>query len=262
MGSELSARRDHLGQHRRMIIGRSLAAAAVGSLPIPLVEEWLASRIQRGTIRRIAERRGVDLDEAALRAIADGPSSPPEWLELAGGTLVSRVAARSLRRVVWAYVIARRARAAARSFLIATMFDHYCSRLHVGLGLDAAAGVELRGAMERALAATPGGIARRAFGRGAIAAARATARAPLALANAATGGWLRKKLGGAGEVSAVAEVDGAIERQLAESDSVLSRSVAAIEAQLTAEANPYLDQLLDGFERSWRRREGDGESES
>ncbi len=63
-GDELSTRRDHLASHRRMIIGRALAAAAAGSLPIPLVEEWLSSRIQRGTIKKLAERRGVDLDTA------------------------------------------------------------------------------------------------------------------------------------------------------------------------------------------------------
>jgi uncharacterized protein (DUF697 family) len=250
----LSRSRDHLGRNRRMIIGRSLAAALAGSLPIPLVEEWLASRIQRGTVRRLAERHGVDLDEAAVRAIADGPSKPPEWLELVGSSAVSRLAARSLRRVVWAYVIARRARAAARGFLIATLFDHYCARLHVGLGLDGPAGVELRGLIERAMADTPGGLARQAFTRGALVAARATVRAPLRLANAASGGWLRKKLLPRDEAIAVTEVDGAIERQLAASDSALAHAAAAIEAQLTAEANPYLDDLVDAFERLWRAR--------
>jgi hypothetical protein len=251
MTTELSNRRDHLGSLRRRIIGRSLAAAAAGSLPVPLVEEWLASRIQRGTIRRIAEHRGVDLDDDAVRALADGPSSPPEWLELAGGTLVSRLAARSLRRFVWAYVVARRARAATRAFLIATLFDHYCARLHIGLGLDAGQGATLRALMERSLAETPGGLARRAFARGALAAARVSVRAPLQLANAVTRGWLRRQLSRGDEVTAVAEVDRALEQQLA-GDSVLSRSAAAIEAQLSAEANPYLDDLIDAFERRWR----------
>lgn len=249
--TSLSARRDHLGEHRRMIIGRSLAAAAAGGLPIPLLEEWLASRILRGTIARIARERGVDLDAAAIRAIADGPSHPPEWLELAGGTLVARLAARTVRRAVWAYLIARRAKAASRGFLIATLFDHYCARLHVGMGLDGAAGAALREAIELALGETPGGLARRAFGRGALAAARAAAGPPLKLVDLATRGWVRRKLLGGAEVDAIAEVDGTLEHQLA-GDGVLARAAGAVEAQLSAEANPYLERLIDAFERRIR----------
>ena len=36
--------------------------------------------------------------------------------------------------------------------------------------------------------------------------------------------------------------------------SFLARSVAAVELQLAAEGNPYLEQLLDTFDRMWRDR--------
>src|SRR4029453_4507980 len=82
MATEITHHRSYLAENRRLIIGRALAAAAAGALPVPLVEDWLASRVARGTIRRIADSRSVDLDEAAVRAIADGPEKPPGGAEM------------------------------------------------------------------------------------------------------------------------------------------------------------------------------------
>jgi hypothetical protein len=253
-GTELSRSRDYLGENRRMIIGRSLAAAVAGAIPVPLLEEWLSSTIQRGTIRRIAEARGVDLDEEAVRAIADGPYQPPQWTEVAGGGIVYKLLARPWRRVLVAALAVRRVRAASRSFLIATLFDHYCARMHVGLGLDASAGAQLRMLMSQAIARAPGGLSRRFFSTALKSAARATIRAPVDLVDMATGGMVRKLLSRGKEVEAAAEVDEALERQIRERKSFLSRAAAALEFQLATEANPYLDRLLEDFEASWRNR--------
>ena len=146
------------------------------------------SRVQRGTIRRIAESRSVNLDDSAIRAIADGPQKPPESAEIAGGSLAFRLAAQSLRRLVLVYLAARRAQAATRSFLIATLFNHYCARLHVGMGLDGPRAHELRAAMDRAIARTPGKLGRRLFRRSLLGAARASVRGPVRIADAVTGG--------------------------------------------------------------------------
>src|SRR5690606_11585847 len=100
--------------------------------------------------------------------------------------------------------------------------------------------------------------ARRAFARGALAAARSTVRAPVRLLDAATRGWVRRRLLGRDEVAAAQEVDAAVERQLATEGSVLARLAVSIEAQFSAEANPYLDDLVDTFERLWRARRDDG----
>ena len=70
---EIALRRDHLSETRGLIITRSLGAAAIGALPIPMLDGWLAARIRRGTIRKLAERRGMHLSEAAVIAVADGP---------------------------------------------------------------------------------------------------------------------------------------------------------------------------------------------
>jgi hypothetical protein len=248
--------RAYLGDNRRLIIGRSLIAGAAGGLPIPMVEEWLASRIQRGTIRRIAESRSVDIDLDAIRAVADGTERPPDWAEIAGGTLLYRILARQWRRLVLVYLIARRARAASHSFLVSTLFDHYCARLHVGLGLDGKRATEVRKLIDRAIAETPGGLTRRVFRRGALGAARVGVKAPLRLADAVTGGMIRRLLSKNQEVEAVQVVDEAIEEHMEERKGFLARSAAAVEMQLAAEANPYLETLLANFDRLWREHQG------
>ena len=254
MASELTHHRAYLADNRRLIIGRALAAAAAGALPVPLVEDWLASRVARGTIRRIADSRSVDMDDGAVRAIADGPEKPPEWAEIAGGTLAYRLVARSWRRLILVYLAARRAQAAARHFLIGTLFDHYCARLHVGMGLDGPRAAELRAVMDQAIARTPGGLTSRVFRRGLVGAAKASVRAPFKLADTVTGGAIRRLLKRGDEVEAVTAVDESIERQLEAKQSFLARSAAAVELQLAAEGNPYLEQLLDTFDRMWRDR--------
>jgi hypothetical protein len=254
MSGELTRNRSYLGENRRLIIGRSLAAGAAGALPVPLVDDWLSSRIRRGTIRKIAESRAVDTDERAVRAVADGEESPPEWADIVGGSLAYRFLARQWRRLVLVYLIARRAQAASRAFLVGTLFDHYCARLHVGMGLDGERGLELRALIDRAIAETPGGLGRRIFRRGAVGAARAGVKAPLRLADAVTGGMIRRLLSRNEEVEAAQLVDDALERQLETRKSVLARSAAAVEMQLAAEGNPYLEALLDTFDELWRAR--------
>jgi hypothetical protein len=256
MSAELSQDRVHLGQNRRRIVGRSLAAAAAGAIPIPVIEDWLESRIRRGTIRKIAESRSVDATEEAIGNVADGRQKAPEWAELVGGSLAYRFLARQWRRLVVVYLIARRAQAAARTFLVATLFDHYCARLHVGMGLDAARASEVRGLIDRAIAETPGGLGRRIFRRGALGAARAGVKGPIRLADVVTGGMIRRLLSRKGEVEAEQVVEAALERQIEDKRSLLARSVAAIELQLAAEGNPYIERLVATFDRLWRERQG------
>lgn len=255
MNRAMTHSRDHLAGNRRTIITRSLAAAAVGSVPVPGVDDWLASRIARGTISRIAESHGVDADEAAVRAIADGPEGPPRLGELAGGGLAFKLARGGLRRALLAYFAARRARAATDAFAVATLFDHYCARLHVGLGLDAASGAEVRTAIDRAISGTPGSLPRRLARRGGAAAGRFLARAPVRVADALTRGAVARALErrGADELPAE-DVDTALERELRSKSGPLARAAATAELQFAAEENPYLELLLENFETLWRRQ--------
>jgi hypothetical protein len=252
MSGSITRRRGHLGALRPLIIGRAVVASLVGWIPVPGLDDWLPTAIHRGTIRRIAQARGVDLDEAAVRAIADPREKPPSASRLAGVTLAMRLLGRRLRQALVAYAVARRARAAAHSFAHATLFDHYCTRLHVGLGLNAASGAEVRRLIDAAMAQTPGSIGRHAFRRAVLGVARASVRGPSRLVDLITAGALRQRLSRGDEVTAIAEVETALDRELEpRTGGPLARVVAAVELQLSAEGNPYLDQLIDTFERLW-----------
>jgi hypothetical protein len=255
MTDALTVRRDHLGTHRRMIVGRSIAASLAALIPVPVFDDWINATIKRGTMKRIAADHGVDLDPAALSAIADGKSSAPSWTDIAGGALAYRILSRSARKILWLWIVTRRTQAAARNFLVATLFDHYCARLHVGLGLDAAAAAELRAAIDAALDSTPGKLSDRIFRKALVAAARGSVKAPLQLADIASGGALtRWRDRRRGEVEAIAEVDDAVDIEVRAPDSFLGRAASAAEAQLAAETNPYVESLVRAFEDLWRNR--------
>src|SRR5690606_38310856 len=149
---------------------------------------------------------------------------------------------------------ATRARSATSSFMVGTLFDHYCARLHVGMGLDGPRAAELRAVIDQAIARTPGGLGRRIFRRGVLGAARASVATPLRLADTVTGGMVRRLLTRGDEVEAEQLVDDAIQRQLRSKKSFLARSAAAVELQLAAEGNPYIERLLETFENLWRAR--------
>ncbi|MEJ7596422.1 MAG: hypothetical protein WKG01_00815 [Kofleriaceae bacterium] len=150
-----------------------------------------------------------------------------------------------------------RARSAARSFVIMTLFDHYCARLHTGLALDAPTALALREEILRAIETTPGALSFTPFRRGALAAAKASLRAPLELADLASRGAVRRLIGKRSEVTeaeAVDDLDRAVETALASKHNFLSRTVAAVEIQLSSEGNPFLDAAIENLDRRWRAR--------
>ncbi len=256
MTADLTLSREHLGHNRRMIVARSLAAAIAGAVPLPIVDDWLVWTVQRSMLRRIASERNVGVDDAALRAIALGDSDPPQWAETTGSAFLAKLARRSWRKVLVVYMAARRAQAATRNFMIGTLFDHYCARMHVGLGLDAGTAMGLRRLMDRAIEDTPGGLGRRVFRRGIVGALKATVRAPVELADIASGGAVRRllaKRAGASEAELVEEVETALEQDLQAEQGLLARAAAAVELELSAEGNPYIDRVVERFELLWRR---------
>jgi hypothetical protein len=138
-----------------------------------------------------------------------------------------------------------------------TLFDHYCAKLHRGLALDGPTALALREEIGRAIDQTPGALAFHPFRRGALSAARATLRAPLELADLASRGALRRLLAKRSEVTEpehVDEVEQAMEAVLAEKNGFLARTVAAVEVQLSSEANPFLDAAIEALDRRWRAR--------
>jgi hypothetical protein len=159
-----------------------------------------------------------------------------------------------------------RARSAARTFVAMTLFDHYCAKLHTGLALDGTTALMLREEILKAIDGTPGALAFHPFRRGVLSAARATLRAPLELADIASGGRLRKLLASKSqseitEAEHVNELDQAMEQILADKSNFLTRAVAAVEAQLSSEINPFLDGAIESLDRRWRARVAAGKLE-
>jgi hypothetical protein len=257
VSTALVARRDYLDNQRRTIIARSVAGSLAGALPVPFLDDWAIERVLGAGYRRIAEAHGVDLDDQAVKALVHGTSHPPSVVDLATTGVASRVAGSAARRMLIALAAVNRARKAARTFVVMTLFDHYCAKLHTGGALDGPTALALREEIGRAIDATPGALAFHPFRRGIVAAARATLRAPLELADLATRGRVRKLLARRSEVTeaeTVDELDRAVEMALANKRGFLGRTVAAVEVQLSAEVNPFLESALDNLDRRWRAR--------
>jgi hypothetical protein len=249
--------REYLATQRRTIIARAVAGSLAGALPIPFLDDWAVATVLGGGYRRIAAAHHIDLDRAAQKTLVHGTTPPPTIADLAASGIMLRIAGRAARRMLVALATIDRARSAARTFVTMTLFDHYCAKLHTGLAIDAPTALALRDEIGRAIDQTPGALAFHPFRRGAMSAVRATLRAPLELADLATGGALRRLLArrtGVTDAEAVDELDQAVETALASKTGFLSRTVAAVEVQLSAEANPFLDSALDALDVRWRAR--------
>jgi len=263
MSTALTMRRDYLTPQRRTIIARALAGSLAGAIPFPFLDDWAVGAVMGGGFKRIAAAHHVDLDEDAIRGLVFGTTKPPSISDLALGGVVMRIAGRAAKRMMLALATINRARSAAKNFVVMTLFDHYCARLHTGLALDGPTALALRGEIVKAIDNTPGALSFHPFRRGAMAAARASLKAPLELADIASGGRLRKLLAKKSEVTdaeAVDDMDQAVEKALASKSGFLSRTVAAVEIQLTAEQNPFIDSAIENLDRRWRARVAAGKS--
>ncbi|MGE0869585.1 MAG: hypothetical protein AB7P03_13550 [Kofleriaceae bacterium] len=255
--TSLTVRRDYLVGQRRTIIVRSIVGALATAIPVPFVDDWASSTVIGSGYKRIAAAHGVDLDRDAIQKLVHGATPPPKIADIAVGSAIYRLAGTAARRMMVALATVNRARSAARTFLTMTLFDHYCARLHTGLALDAETALAVRDEIVRAIDQTPGALAFHPFRRGVLSAARATLRAPLELADLASGGAIRRRLASKSDVTeaeAVDDLEQAVETALANKDGFLARTVAAVELQLSAEVNPYLDTVLETFDRRWRAR--------
>ena len=258
--TSIALRRGYLDPARRLIIARAIAGSLAGLVPFPFLDDWAKGAVLGGGYRRIAATHGVDLDDHAVRSLVHGRTPPPSLTELAAGGIGYRIAGMAAKRVMLVVATVNRARAAARTFVTLTLFDHYCAKLHTGGPLDGTTALALREEIARAIDQTPGALSFHPFRKGALAAARATIKAPFELADLATGGLVRrllaKRAGGdhVSEPEAVDQVEQSLTNALADNSGFLARTVAAVEQQLSGDANPYLDGALDALDRRWKAR--------
>lgn len=258
MTTAIATRRDYLTPQRRLIIARSIAGSIAGIIPVPFLDDWAKAAVVGSGYKRIAAAHGVDVDDDAVTHLVHGKNPPPRVADMAASGIAYRVAGRAAKRVMLALATVNRARSAARTFVTMTLFDHYCARLHTGPALDAATALALREEIGRAIDQTPGALGFAPFRRGALSAARATLKAPLELADLATGGAVRRLLARRSQTTEITEAEAvdtlehAMEAALESKTGFLSRTVAAVEIQLSAEANPFLDTVIENFDRRWR----------
>lgn len=251
----LVLRRDYLTPQRRSIIAHAVLGSLAGAVPLPFLDDWAMSRVVGAGYRRIAAAHRVDVAPEAIANLVHGTTPPPSIVDMAVGNIAVRLASRAARRMMLAIATVDRARSAAQTFLHMTLFDHYCARLHTGLALDGPTALELRDTIAHAIAQTPGALVLHPFRRGLLAAARATLKAPLKLADLASRGALRRLMAHNADVAPIEQVDeteAAVAAALADKSNFLSRTVAAVEVQLSADVNPYLEAAIDVFDRRWR----------
>jgi len=155
---------EHLRGHRRLILGRALLSGAAGLVPVPYLDDLLAGQVRAGLVRRLAELRRVDVDGNAVAELSTPTGS--RVLHAAGvGAILLGGAKKVWRRVAASLLVVRRADEAMQTFQIGTLFDHYCTRHHVGLGLDGNKARTLRDAMDDAIRHARGHALEDAFQR-------------------------------------------------------------------------------------------------
>jgi len=246
-----------------MIIARSVVGSLASVIPLPFIDNWAKEKVLGAGYKRIASMHGVDLDDEAVAALVHGNTGPANIANMAASGVIYRIANLAAKRFLFVLATVNRARAASSTYVAMTLFDHYCAKLHVGAGLDGKTALALREEIARAIDQTPGALSFAPFRRGALSAARATLRAPLELADLATGGALRRMLAKRSDMTegeAVDALEQTIETALSQKTNFLSRTVAAVEVQLSAEKNPFLDSAIDSLDIRWKARVAAGNS--
>jgi len=225
----------HLRTNRTLILTRSLLSGAVGVVPLPYIDDLLAGAVRAQLIRRLAEIRGVDVDGNAVAALSEPAGS--RLLSMAGmGTIAAGMAKPGWRKIAsrlgTSLMVVRRIDETIESFQVGTLFDHYCTRMHVGAAVDGKSAVMLRHAMSMSIAAARTELLKRAFTDGLSAAGKFAGGFPRAL----------EMLRGGGRSSEVGELD----------DNLVAGAARSVEARVAGIEQTYLEQLVTRFEVAHR----------
>ena len=253
-GKMVAGELDHLAANRRFIVQRSLLATAVGGIvPLPVMDEYLAGRVKAGMLMKLAERRQVDLAPSSAELLGDprGGTAMRNATLTAATLLALKLAWRKFFAVL---AVGRRAEEMASTFQLGTLFDHYCTKMHVGAGLDRARAIELREIMHAALAEAERTAVVNAFREGSRVLGQTMLEAP-AWANSKieraarrwshSGGRSTDPIPGLDDDGADAKVDDA---------RWLDRASSEVEGHLGL-GHEYLVGLVRTFERRWRTAE-------
>jgi hypothetical protein len=235
----------HLATHRGLIVRRSLLVGAIrGFLPVPVLDEHLAVRVRAGLLTKLASGRQVDLPPASASVLATEGGAAKGLTLAAAAALVAKFAGRKFLAVLAA---GRGADEMARSFYRATLFDHYCARLHVGGPISVADAERLRNAIDAELRASAGGPAVGAFRDGGRVLGRSLLEAPR---------WVSQRITKLAErfvrTGGNPDILDAVPEPEAGEDTWLERASQTVEDALARAGNAYLGRIVEGFERAWQ----------
>lgn len=246
----------HLAANRGLIIKRSLLSSALGGvIPIPVVDEYVAGRVRAGLFLKLAEQRRVDLLPSSAELMGD----PREGSTLRHATVTAftLLALKLAWRKFFALLaVGRGAEEMATTFQFSTLFDHYCSRIHVGGSIDREHAARLRRVIHATIAAHETAALAGAFREGSKILGKTVLEAPI---------WAQKRLeslaqrwvSSRGDVEATLNPGSKIED--AESSQWLDRATAEVEVRL-GPFDAYLHTLISDFERRWKAAEADGDA--
>jgi hypothetical protein len=235
----------HLAVHRLLVLQRALVSGAAGLVPVPYLDDVLAAGVRAGLVRRLAELRQVDVDEQAV-ALLVTPHASRLLAAASLGSAALRGTRFAWRRLALSLIFVRRADEALHTFQVGTLFDHYCARHHVGLGLDRARAAALRRAMDAAIRSARSESFERAFRR----ALRVPGAAALGLPRRV---WSRL-IGRRGPISAEPITLDEAMRDAA-SKSVVARAVESLGREVASVEKSYVGALVDAFDAAWRDEE-------
>jgi hypothetical protein len=235
----------HLTAHRGLIVRRSLLIGAIrGFLPVPVLDERLAGRIRAGLFTKLATGRQVDLPPAAAAVLGSDGTGASLTLT-AGAMLFARFAGRKLFALAAAGYGAEEM---ARNFYRATLFDHYCAKLHVGGPITEGDASTLRRGIESELYAAGAGPVLAAFREGSRILGRSLLEAPR---------WLSRRITRLAERFARTggnpDVLDAVPETPDDDDTWIERASQAVEQALSRTAGAHLAKTIDSFARRWQQ---------
>jgi hypothetical protein len=244
---------EHLAANRRLIIRRALLASAVGGVvPLPVMDDYLAGRVRAGMLMKLAERRQVDLVLSSAELLGD----PRETTAVRNATMTA--ATLLAFKLAWKkffalMAVGRRAEEMATTFQMGTLFDHFCTKLHVGAGIDRARAAQLRATIHASVADAEKAALTAVFRDGGRILGRSMLEAPA---------WMSKRVERAaeqwartgGQPSAAPDLDPEVPID-GESARWLDRASSAVETRLNQLGTNYLRTLVRSFEQRWRQAE-------
>ena len=235
----------HLSLHRGMIVRRALLIGAIrGFFPVPMVDEQLAGKVRAGLYGKLAAGRQVDLPPAAAARLATKSGAAGSLSFAAAAALLAKFAGRKFLALLAA---GRGADEMARTFCQATLFDHYCAKLHVGGPVTTEEASRLRATIEAEVRELPLGPVLTAFREGGRVLGRTLLEAPR---------WLSQRMAALAErfvhSGGNPDVLDAVPEPVSGDDPWLERAARAVEEALARAGGEPLARLVENFEARWR----------